>query len=43
MAESLTGHVGTKKHCLDLATKVLYDRKRKFHVSNLLYYIYDDM
>ena len=41
--ESLTGHVGTNKNCADLATKVLYGGKRKFHVSNLLYNIYDDM
>ena len=36
MNESLTGHVGTKECCSDLATKVLYGGKRRFHVSNLL-------
>ena len=39
----LTGHVGTNDNCADLATKVLYGGKRGFHVSNLLYEIYDDM
>ena len=42
VGESLTGHVGTNKNCADLATKVLYSGKRKFHVWNLLYDIYDD-
>ena len=43
MGESLTGHVGTNKNCDDLATKVFYCVKRRFHVSNLLYDIYDDL
>ena len=43
MSESLTGNVGTNKNCADLATKVLYGGKRKFHVSNLLYDIYDGL
>ena len=43
MGESLTGNVGTNKNCADLATKVLYGGKRKFHVSNLLYDIYDGL
>ena len=42
MGESLTGHVGTNENCSDLATKVLYGSKRKYHVGNLLYDIYDD-
>ena len=41
--ESLTRHVGSNKNCADLATKVLYGGKRRFHVSNLLYNIYDDL
>ena len=41
--ESLTRHVGTNENCYDLATKVLYGVKRRFHVSNLLYDIYDDL
>ena len=32
MGDSLTGHVGTNKNCADLATKVLYGGKRRFHV-----------
>ena len=43
MGWSLTGNVGTNKNCTDLATKVLYGGKRRFHVSNLLYDIYDDL
>ena len=43
MGESLTGHVGTNKNCANLATKVLYDGKRRCHVSNLLYDIYDGL
>ena len=43
MVESLTGQVGTNKNCAELDTKILYGEKRKYHVSNLLYYIYDDM
>ena len=43
MGESLTGYVGTYKNCADLATKVLYGGKRRFHVSKLLYNIYDNM
>ena len=43
MGESLTGHVGTTKNCSDLATKVLYGGKRRFHVSNLLYKMYNDL
>ena len=33
---SLTVHVVTNENCADLDTKVLYDGKRRFHVSNLL-------
>ena len=43
MSESLTGNVGTNKNCADLATKVLYIGKYRFHESNLLYEIYDDL
>ena len=43
MGDSLNGHVETNKNCADLATKVLYGGKRKFHVSKLLYDIYDDL
>ena len=43
MGDSLTGHVGTNNNCTGLATKVLYGGKRKFHMSNLLYDIYDDL
>ena len=42
MGESLTGNVGTNNHYSDLYTNVLYGGKRKLHVSNLLYDIYDD-
>ena len=41
MGESLTGNVVTNKNCADLAPKVLYDGNCRFHVSNLLYAIYD--
>ena len=37
MGESLTGHIGTNKKCSDLATK------HRFHLSNFLYDIYDDL
>ena len=43
MGDSLTKHVGTNDNCADLATNVLYGGKRRFHVSNLLYGIYDDL
>ena len=43
MGESLTGHVVTNKICADLDTKVLYGGKRKLHVLNLLFNIYDDL
>ena len=42
MGETLVGKIGTDENCADLATKVLYGGKRKFHVSNLLYDIYDE-
>ena len=41
VGDSLTGHVGTNRNCADLATKVFYGGKLCFHVSNLLYDIYD--
>ena len=43
MGESLTVHVGTDKYCADLSTKVFYGLKGRFHVSNFLYDIYDDL
>ena len=43
VGESLTGHVGTNKNCADFDTKVLYGGKRRFHMSKLLYDIYDDL
>ena len=42
MGESLTGHVGTNSNPADLATKVLYGKKRRDMVLKLLYNIYDD-
>ena len=43
IGDYLTGHVGTIKNCVDLATNLLYGEKRRFHVSNLLYDIYVDL
>ena len=40
MGESLTGHVGTNDNPADLATKVLYGKKRRDMVLTLLYNIY---
>ena len=42
MGESLTGHVGTNSNPEDLATNVLYGKKRRDMVLKLLYNIYDD-
>ena len=42
MGESFTTHVPTGDNCADLLTKVLYESKRKYHLSNLIYDIYDD-
>jgi hypothetical protein len=42
MGESLTGHVGMNSNPADLATKVLYGKKRRDMVMKLLYNIYDD-
>ena len=42
MGESLTGHVGTNDNPADIATKVLYGKKRRDMVLKLLYNIYDD-
>ena len=42
MGESLTGHVGTNENPANLATKVLYGKKRRDMVLKLLYNIYDD-
>ena len=41
MGESLTVHVVTDKTFTDLATNLLYGGKHRFHMSNLLYEIYD--
>ena len=43
MDDSLTGHIGTNNNCADLDTNILYSRKRRFHVPNLLYDIYDNL
>ena len=42
MGELLTCHVGTNSNPADLATKVLYGKKRQDMVLKLLYNIYDD-
>ena len=42
MGESLTTHIPTGDNRAYLLTKVLHRRKRRYHVSNLLYNIYDD-
>ena len=42
MGEFLTGHVGTNSNPADLATKVLYVKKRLDMVLKLRYNIYDD-
>ena len=42
MGESLTTHIPTDDNCEDFFTKVLYGRKRRYHVSNPLYDIYYD-
>jgi hypothetical protein len=42
MGESLTGNVETNSNPADLATKVLYGKKRRDMVMKLLYNIYDD-
>ena len=42
MGESLSGNIGYNINCSDLAAKILYGGKCKFHVSNLFYNIYDD-
>ena len=42
MGESLTGHAGTNSSVADLATKVLYGKKRRGMVHKLMYNIYDD-
>ena len=43
MVQALTGNIETNKNCADLATKVLYGEKRRFHLSNLLCDVYDYM
>ena len=43
MGEFLTERVGSNRICTELATKVLYDGKRRLHVSTLLYNIYYDL
>ena len=42
MGESLVGHIPSKDNIADLLTKVLYEQKRKYLVSNILYDINDD-
>ena len=36
VGESLTNNIPTDKNCAGLLTKVLYGKKRRYHVSNLL-------
>ena len=43
MGGSLTEHVGTNENWSDLSTKVLYGVNHRYHVSKLLYDIYDDL
>ena len=42
MGELLTTHIPTGKNHAELLTKFLHRRKHRYHVSNLLYNIYDD-
>ena len=42
MDELITSHVGTNSNPEDLATKLLYEKKRQDVVLKLLYNIYDD-
>jgi hypothetical protein len=42
MGELLTGHVRTNDNPANLATKVLYEKKRRDMVLKLLYNVYDD-
>ena len=41
MGESLTAHVPTNDNLADLATKVLFGKKRRGHVKKLLYDLYN--
>ena len=41
IGEPLTENVGTNENCADISTKVMCGGKGSFHVSNLLYNIYD--
>ena len=43
MGDYLPGHVNTYNSCADLGINVFDGGKRRFHVSNLLYGIYDDL
>ena len=43
MGASITEHVGTNENCSDVATKVLYVVKHKFHASKLLHDIYEHL
>ena len=42
MGQWLTTHFPTGDNRADLLTKVIYGRKRRYHMRNLLYNIYDD-
>ncbi len=42
MGESLTAHIGTNENVGNLATKVLYGKKWRYMVSQLLMVIYGD-
>ena len=42
MGESLTTHIPTGDNHVGFLMKVLYGKKRRYHVSNLLYDVYYD-
>ena len=42
MSEALVGHIRSKLNVADLLTKVLFRRKRKYLVGQVLYDTYDD-
>ena len=42
MGESLVGHIPSKESVADLLTKVLYEHKRRYLVSNILYDVHYD-
>ena len=42
MSESLTTHISTGENRANLLIKVLFERKWRYNVSNLIYDLYDD-